>query len=45
MAKFPDNNVNMLNIVPGVIQRDNVTPYLLLICLDYVLRVANEFSI
>lgn len=41
MAKFRDNNVNMLNIVPGVIQRDRVTTYLLLICLDYVLRVAN----
>ena len=37
---FPDEDTDYFNIVTGVLQRDTVTPYLFIICLDYVLRTS-----
>ena len=43
-AKFcsPDGHTDYLDIVAGVLQGDTLTPYLFVICLDYVLRTCTD---
>ena len=36
--RSPDGNTDYFDIVAGVLQGDTLTPYLFIICLDYVLR-------
>ena len=36
----PDGDTEYFNIVAGVLQGDTLTPYLFIICLDYVLRTS-----
>ena len=36
----PDRDTDYCNIVAGVMQGDTLTPYLFIICLDYVLRTS-----
>ena len=37
-----DGDTDYFDIVVGVRQRDTLTPYLFIICLDYVLRTSIE---
>ena len=38
----PDGDTNYFNIVTGVLQGDALAPYLLIICLDYMLRTSID---
>ena len=37
-----DGDTDYFNIVAGVLQRDTLTPYLFIICLDYMLRMSID---
>ena len=37
-VRSPDGDTEYFDIVPGLLQEDTLTPYLFIICLDYVLR-------
>ena len=39
-VRSPDGYTDYFDIVPGVLQGDALAPYLLIICLDYVLRTS-----
>ena len=39
---FPNDDTDYFDIVPGVLQRDTLTSYLFIICLDYVLRTSTD---
>ena len=39
-VRSPDGDTDYFNIVAGVLQGDTVAPYLIIICLDYVLRTS-----
>ena len=39
---FPDGDTDYFDIVAGVLQGDTLAPYLLIICLDYVLRTSID---
>ena len=39
MVCSPDGNRDLFNIAAGVLLRDTLRPYLLIICLDYVFQV------
>ena len=49
-VRSPDGDTDLFDIVVGVLQGDTLTPYLFLICLDYVLRTlidlmkGNDFT-
>ena len=38
----PDGDTDYFNIVVGVLQGDTLTPYLFIICLDYMLRISAD---
>ena len=38
----PDGDTDFFDIVSGVLQRDASTPYLFIICLDYILRTSID---
>ena len=38
----PDGDTEYFDIVAGVLQGDTLAPYLLIICLDYVLRISID---
>ena len=38
----PDGDTDYFDIVPGVLQRDTLAPYLFIIYLDYVLRASID---
>ena len=38
----PDGDTDYFGIVPGVLQGDTLAPYLLIICLDYVLGTSTD---
>ena len=38
MVRSPDGDTDFFKITSGVLQVDSLAPYLLFICLDYVLR-------
>ena len=40
----PDGDTDYFNVVAGVLQGDTLTPYLFLICLDYVLRTIDKMK-
>ena len=40
----PDGDTDYFNIVAGVLQGDTLAPYLLIICLDYVLRTSIDLN-
>ena len=47
MDRSPDwdtGDTDIFDVVAGVLQGDNLAPYLFIICLDYVLRVAVDFQ-
>ena len=37
----PDGDTDFFEIIIGVFQGDTLTPYLFIICLDYVLQMSN----
>ena len=37
-VRSPDGDTEYIDIVAGVLQEDRLAPYLVIICLDYVLR-------
>ena len=39
-VRSPDGDTEYFDIVAGVLQGDTLTPYLFIICLDYVLRTS-----
>ena len=39
---FPDGDTEYFDIVVGVLQGDTLTPYLFIICLDYVHRTSID---
>ena len=41
-VRSPDGDTEYFDIVAGVLQRDTLTPYLFIICLDYVLRTSID---
>ena len=41
-VRLPDEDTEYFDIVPGVLQGDTLTPYLFIICLDYVLRTSID---
>ena len=41
-VRSPDGDTEYFNIVAGVLQGDTLAPYLLIICLDYVLRTSID---
>ena len=41
-VRSPDGDTEYFDIVAGVLQGDTVAPYLLIICLDYVLRTSID---
>ena len=41
-VRSPDGDTNYFNIVAEVLQGDTLAPYLLIICLDYVLRTSID---
>ena len=41
-VRFPDGDTDYFDIVAGVLQGDTLAPYLLIICLDYVLRTSID---
>ena len=38
----PDGDTDYFDIVAGVLQGDKLTPYLFIICLDYILRTSID---
>ena len=38
----PDGDTEYFDIVAGILQGDTLTPYLFIICLDYVLRTSID---
>ena len=40
--RSPDEDANFFNIVAGVLQGDTLTPYLFIICLDYIFRMSID---
>ena len=41
-VRSPDGDTDYFNIVAGVLPRDTLAPYLLIICLDYELRTSID---
>ena len=41
-VRSPDGDTKYFDIVPGVLQGDTLAPYLLIICLDYLLRTSID---
>ena len=41
-VRSPDGDTDYFDIVTGVMQGDTLTPYLFIICLDYVLRTSID---
>ena len=41
-VRSPDGNTDYFDIVAGVLQGDTLSPYLFIICLDYVLRTSID---
>ena len=41
-VRSPDGDTEYFDIVAGVLQGDTLTPYLFIICLDYVLRTSID---
>ena len=41
-VRSSDGNTDNFDIVAGVLQEDTLAPYLLIICLDYVLRTSID---
>ena len=41
-VRSPDGDTDYFDIVVGVLQGDTLTPYLFIICLDYVLRTSID---
>ena len=41
-VRSPDGNTEYFDIVAGVLQGDTLSPYLFIICLDYVLRTSID---
>ena len=41
-VRLPCGDTDFYDIVTGVLQRDSLAPYLLIICLDYVLRTSID---
>ena len=41
-VRSPDGDMEYFDIVAGVLQGDTLTPYLFIICLDYVLRTSID---
>ena len=41
-VRSPDGDTDYFDIVAGVLQRDSLAPYIFIICLDYVLRMAID---
>ena len=42
MVGSPDGDTNFFDIVARVLQRDGFTPFLFIICLDYVLQMSID---
>ena len=42
MVRSPDGNTEFFDIIAGVLQGDTLAPYIFIICLDYVLRIAID---
>ena len=42
MIRFPDGDTDFFAVVAGVLQEDTLVPYLLMICLDYILRTSMD---
>ena len=40
--RSPDGNTDYFDIAAGLLQGDTLTPYLFIICLDYVLRTSID---
>ena len=40
-VRSPDGDTDYFDIVAGVLQGDTLSPYLFIICLDYVLRTSR----
>ena len=41
-VRLPDGDTEYFDIVAGVLQGDTLAPYLVIICLDYVLRISID---
>ena len=41
-VRSPDGDRDFFDIVAGVMQGDTLTPYLFIVCLDYVLRTSID---
>ena len=41
-VRYPDGDTDYFDIVAGVLKGDTLTPYLFIICLDYVLRTSFD---
>ena len=41
MVCSPDRDTDFFDIVTGVLQRHKLVPYLVILCLDLVLRTSN----
>ena len=41
-VRSPDGDTEYYDIVAGVLQRDTLAPYLIIICLDYVFRTSID---
>ena len=41
-VRSPDGDTDYFNIVVGMLQGDTLTPYLFIICVDYVLRTSID---
>ena len=41
-VRSPDGDTDYFDIVAGILQRDILSPYLFIICLDYVLRTSID---
>ena len=41
-VRSPNGDIEYYDIVAGVLQGDTLTPYLFIICLDYVLRTSID---
>ena len=42
VVRSPDGNTEFFDIIVGVLQGDTLAPYIFIICLDYVLRIALD---
>ena len=41
-VRSPDRDTDYFNIVAGVLKGDTLSPYLFIICLDYMLRMSTD---